>query len=76
VDANGGSVKTKYNSIIMRVCTAGLWHSYVPACPACLIICDQGFAAEIPDAYLLALQTNLQQSDSDIAYIGKAYAIR
>lgn len=72
MNANGGSVKTKYNSIIMRVCTASPWHSYA----ACLIICDQGFAAEIPEAYLMALQTNVQQSDSDIAYIGKADAIR
>ena len=41
----------------------------------CLIICNQGFVAEIPEAYLLALQTNLQQPESEIAYIGKADAI-
>ena len=44
--------------------------------PASLTICDQGFTAEIPDTYLVALQTNLQQPDSEIAYIGKADADR
>jgi hypothetical protein len=44
--------------------------------PASLTICDQGFTAEIPDTYLVALQTNLQQLDSEIAYIGKADADR
>jgi len=46
VNANGGSVKHKYYSMIMK-----------------------GFSAEIPEVYLLALQSNLLQPDSPIAYI-------
>ncbi|KAI0254102.1 hypothetical protein BJV78DRAFT_1280494 [Lactifluus subvellereus] len=46
VNENGGSVKNRFNSIVMR-----------------------GFAAEIPDTYLLTLQSNLGQDDSQIAYI-------
>jgi len=38
-------------------------------------MCNQGFSAEIPDAYLFALQNNLQQADSEIAYIGKTDTI-
>jgi len=43
--------------------------------PACLIIHDQGFTAEIPEAYLLALQNNLQQPGNEIDYIGKTDAV-
>lgn len=39
-------------------------------------MCNQGFSAEIPEAYLLTLQTSLQQADSPISYIGKADAIK
>lgn len=39
-------------------------------------MCNQGFSAEIPDAYLLALQSSLTGAGSQIDYIGKAYAIR
>ena len=35
---------------------------------------DQGFAAEIPEAYLLALQNSLQQPGNEIDYIGKTDA--
>jgi hypothetical protein len=38
-------------------------------------MCNQGFSAEIPDAYLFALQNNLQQADCEISYIGKTDTI-
>jgi hypothetical protein len=57
----------------MKVRTASPWHScIVPTDP---LMCNQGFCAEIPDAYLFALQNNLQQADSEIAYIGKTDTI-
>lgn len=39
-------------------------------------MCNQGFSAEIPEAYLMTLQSSLQQADSPISYIGKADAIK
>ena len=57
----------------MKVRTASPWHScVVPTGP---LMCNQGFSAEIPDAYLFALQNNLQQVDSEISYIGKTDTI-
>ena len=35
-------------------------------------MCNQGFTAEIPEAYLMMLQSSLTQADSPISYIGKA----
>ncbi len=36
---------------------------------------NQGFSAEIPEPYLLTLQSSLHQADSPIAYIGKAVVV-
>ena len=33
VSAHGGEVKARYNSIVMKVRTATLWHSYEPTSP-------------------------------------------
>ncbi|KAI0305697.1 hypothetical protein B0F90DRAFT_1700154 [Multifurca ochricompacta] len=46
VNENGGFVKNKFDSIILK-----------------------GFSAEIPDTYLLTLQSNLSQDDNQIDYI-------
>ena len=75
VNANGGSVKHKYYSIIMKVRTTSPSRLVRTSCPTSLTMCNQGFSAEIPEVYLLALQSNLLQPDSPIAYIGKAAAI-
>jgi len=75
VNANGGSVKHKYNSIIMKVRTTTPSRFVRTSCPTSLIMRNQGFSAEIPECYLMALQSNLLQPESPIAYIGKAAAI-
>ena len=75
VNANGGSVKHKYYSIIMKVRTTSPSRLVRTSCLTSLTMCNQGFSAEIPEVYLLALQSNLLQPDSPIAYIGKAAAI-
>jgi hypothetical protein len=36
-----------------------------------LILHNQSFSAEIPEAYLMALQSNLTRGDSEIDYIGE-----
>ena len=75
VNANGGSVKLKYNSVIMKVRTTSPSRPVRTSCLTSLIMYNQGFSAEIPEVYLLALQNNLLQPDSPIDYIGKAAAI-
>lgn len=75
VNANGGSVKHKYNSIIMKVRTTSHSRFVRTSCPTSLIMRNQGFSAEIPEAYLQTLQSNLLQHESPIAYIGQAAAI-
>ncbi|KAH9978644.1 hypothetical protein BGW80DRAFT_1280186 [Lactifluus volemus] len=35
----------------------------------------KGFTAEIPDTYLLTLQSGLQQGDNEISYIGEINAV-
>jgi len=64
----------KFTSIL-KVRTSSVWHFRTSSLPPLIIVCNQGFAAEIPETYLLTLQSNLQQPDSLIDYIGKADAI-
>lgn len=71
VDVNGGKVERKFSSSIMRVrCLCS--HEIMLGS---LILHYQGFSAEIPDTYLVTLQSNLSGDDNQIAYIGKGHPI-
>ena len=71
VNQNGGSVKKTIDSVVFKVRTACSCINCAPS----VIMCNQGFTAEIPRAYLFQLQSGLKQGDSQIEYIGEAGAI-